>query len=53
MLRANIEKIFCSGVSLMPEGMEKDITVEQMADLLSYLKEWRYMDGAVPLGEGR
>jgi hypothetical protein len=36
----------------MPEGLEKTITVEEMADLLSFLKNWRYLDGAVPVGEG-
>jgi putative membrane-bound dehydrogenase-like protein len=36
--RDQIEELVSSGVSLMPEGMEKDITVEQMADLLAYIK---------------
>jgi len=30
----------------MPEGLEKDITVEQMADLLAFLKGWRDLDDA-------
>jgi putative heme-binding domain-containing protein len=38
VLRANIEKIFCSGVSLMPEGMEKTIDHQQMADLIAFLR---------------
>jgi hypothetical protein len=33
----------------MPEGLEKTVGVEQMADLLAFLKNWRYLDGAVPL----
>ena len=38
VLRANIEKIVCSGVSLMPEGLEKVIDLEQMADLIAFLR---------------
>ena len=38
VLRANIEKIFCSGVSLMPEGLEKTIDQQQMADLIAFLR---------------
>jgi putative heme-binding domain-containing protein len=36
--RAQIEEMRASGKSLMPEGVEKDITVQQMADLLEFLK---------------
>jgi putative heme-binding domain-containing protein len=36
--RAEIEQIKVSNVSLMPEGIEKDVTPQQMADLLDYLK---------------
>jgi hypothetical protein len=32
----------------MPEGVEKTISIEEMADLLSFLKNWRYLDGGVP-----
>jgi putative membrane-bound dehydrogenase-like protein len=49
VLRQDIEEIASSGVSLMPEGLEKTITVPQMADLLDFLKNWRYLDGAVPV----
>ncbi len=35
--RANIETLKSTGLSLMPEGLEKDITVEAMADLIAYL----------------
>jgi len=35
--RAEIERMKVSDVSLMPEGIEKDVTVQQMADLLEYL----------------
>ncbi|TWU56087.1 PVC-type heme-binding CxxCH protein [Rubripirellula reticaptiva] len=37
--RAEIDQMKASEVSLMPEGIEKDITPQQMADLLAYLKD--------------
>ena len=36
-LRRDITQITGSGLSLMPEGLEANITVEQMADLLAFL----------------
>ncbi len=39
--RNDIDEIQSSGKSLMPEGMEKEVTVQQMADLLEYLKTRR------------
>ena len=36
--RTDVEEIRTSDISLMPEGVEKDITVRQMADLLEFLK---------------
>jgi putative membrane-bound dehydrogenase-like protein len=48
VLRQDIEEVVSSGVSLMPEGLEKEISVEQMADLLAFLKGWRYLHGEVP-----
>jgi len=36
--RNDIEILKASGRSLMPEGVEKDVTVQQMADLLEFLK---------------
>jgi len=36
--RDDIELMKSTGKSLMPEGVEKDITVQQMADLLAFLK---------------
>jgi putative heme-binding domain-containing protein len=44
VLRADIDEIRSTGVSLMPEGVERDVTVEDMADLLSFLKQWRDLD---------
>jgi putative membrane-bound dehydrogenase-like protein len=36
--RAEIDQVKVSRVSLMPEGIEKEITPQQMADLLGFLK---------------
>ena len=51
ILRTDVEELKSSGLSLMPVGVEKSITIEQMADLISFLKNWRYLDGTVPLAE--
>lgn len=36
--RADIEQFQASGKSLMPEGVEKEVTIQQMADLIEFLK---------------
>lgn len=51
VLRQDIDEIQSSGTSLMPEGLEKAVSIEDMADLLYYLKNWRYAAGGVPVGE--
>src|SRR5262249_33591822 len=38
VLRFDIEELRSTGVSFMPEGLEKQIDVPAMADLLAYLK---------------
>jgi putative heme-binding domain-containing protein len=38
ILRANIRKMKSLGVSMMPEGLEAGLALQDMADLLSYLK---------------
>lgn len=43
ILTSEIEEIRSTRLSLMPEGLEKGMTVEQMRDLLAYLKNWREM----------
>ncbi len=48
LLRRDIDELVSTGKSLMPVGLEKNIDQQQMADLISYLKNWRYVDGAVP-----
>jgi putative membrane-bound dehydrogenase-like protein len=47
--RDEVEQLKATGVSLMPDGLEKNIPPESMADLLAYLKNWRYLDGKTPL----
>jgi putative membrane-bound dehydrogenase-like protein len=38
ILRTDIEDLKTTNKSLMPEGIERDVTVEQMADVLEFLK---------------
>lgn len=38
VLRDQIDEFVSNGVSLMPEGMEKDISPEQLADVLAFIK---------------
>jgi putative membrane-bound dehydrogenase-like protein len=52
ILRQDIEELKSNGISLMPEGLEKNISIEQMADLISFIKNWRYLDGQVPIKVG-
>ncbi len=52
VLRDDIDELKGSGLSLMPVGLEKNITVDQMADLITFLKNWRYIDGGVPIETG-
>ena len=51
VLRRDIELIRSNQTSLMPEGFEKNISLTQMADLIAFLKEWRFLDNRVPLEE--
>jgi putative membrane-bound dehydrogenase-like protein len=46
--RKEIETIKPSGVSLMPEGIEVQLDQQSMADLIGYIKNWRYVGGAAP-----
>ncbi len=47
--RDQIEELHSPGVSLMPNGFESQMNVEQMRDLITYLKNWRYLDRDIPL----
>ncbi len=46
--RENIEHFKNTGVSLMPVGLEQKINKQQMADVISFIKNWRYLDGQIP-----
>lgn len=46
--RQDIDQARTTTVSLMPEGFEQQIKPEQMRDLISYIKNWRYLSGAIP-----
>jgi putative membrane-bound dehydrogenase-like protein len=48
--RDEIEDLHNNGVSFMPEGLEKDIPMQDMADLISFIKNWRYLDSAPSVG---
>ena len=50
VLRQDIDEMRSNGVSLMPEGLEKDLTLQDLADLIGFLKNWRYVEGEVKLG---
>ncbi|MCA9245918.1 MAG: hypothetical protein KDA42_02355, partial [Planctomycetales bacterium] len=49
LLREEIEQLRVSDKSLMPEAIERSIPPQEMADLIGYIKGWRYLDGSVPL----
>jgi putative heme-binding domain-containing protein len=48
LLRADIETIRSSGQSLMPEGLEKSLSLQELADLISFVKNWRYLAQPIP-----
>lgn len=52
LLRDDLDELKSSGLSLMPVGLEKTLNVDQLAELISFLKNWRYLDGEVPARAG-
>lgn len=52
ILRANIDELTGSGKSLMPEGFERTITTDEMADLLAFLQSTQGPAAAMPLEIG-
>ncbi len=48
VLRADVEAVRSNGVSLMPEGFEKELSKQQLADLIAFVKNWRYLDQPIP-----
>ena len=51
--RAEIESFKSSGISMMPEGLEAQIPAQAMADLIHYIKNWRYGDAKIPVSKGK
>jgi putative membrane-bound dehydrogenase-like protein len=51
ILRANLEELFSSGKSLMPDGLEKDLTVQDTADVIAYLTHRHPARKVVPLNK--
>ena len=49
--RAQLEQLRATGVSMMPEGFENQLSPEAMRDLIGYLKRWRLLTTAIPLGQ--
>jgi putative heme-binding domain-containing protein len=47
--KTQIEAIKSSGVSLMPEGIEAQLDQQALADLIGYIKNWRYVGGESPV----
>src|SRR5262249_9245760 len=39
ILRTDLDELFSSGKSAMPEGLEKDITQQEMADLIAFIQK--------------
>src|SRR5262249_33187720 len=39
ILRTDLDELFSSGKSAMPEGLEKDVTHQEMADLLAFIRK--------------
>lgn len=48
LLRSEIEEIATAGQSLMPEGMEQDINLQELAHLIAFLREHGLRPNEVP-----
>lgn len=51
ILKSEIDTLQSTGLSLMPEGLEQNVTPEEMNDLITFIKNWRYLDGNIPIDE--
>jgi putative heme-binding domain-containing protein len=49
--RDEILELKATGISLMPEGLEAQIDPQSMADLIAFIKGWRYLDSNIPAGD--
>src|SRR5439155_22687351 len=52
ILRTDLDELFSSGKSAMPEGLEKDITREEMADLIEFVRRSLPVQKQSSLGRG-
>ncbi len=48
LLRSDIDELRPNGISLMPDGLEKNISKQDMADVIAFVKNWRYLTSGVP-----
>ena len=53
LLRSEIEELRSNGISLMPDGLERGLAKQDMADLISFIKNWRYLESALPARAGK
>jgi len=44
VLREDVEDMRSNGISFMPLGFEKNISEQQMMDVIAFLKNWRYLE---------
>jgi putative membrane-bound dehydrogenase-like protein len=49
LMRAEIESFQSTGNSLMPVGIEQQVSPQEMWDLLAYIKNWRYLQEGLPI----
>ena len=38
VLRSTIDRLISTGASLMPEGLEKDLSKQDLADVIAFIK---------------
>ena len=52
LLRKDIKEIRATGQSLMPEGLEESVSLQEMADLMTFILDYQYDIGAEGGGYG-
>ncbi len=52
LARTDLEELICSNRSLMPEGIEKDLSPQQLADVMAFVQasgtKWKTFEGNAP-----
>lgn len=51
LARDEIDELRSDGVSFMPDGLEKNIPPQEMADLIAFIKNWRYLKEQTAAGQ--